>query len=451
MNREPRSCATGAKSDFRAVRWRADSVTLLTDEGHRSLAWEELAELNLPAQSPWAAWIEELALLAPDGTGQLLQIETAQGVVATTSWQRQRVVSPPAEAHSDQWLHGVQPAWSLDVLWLPGNASPIRRFFQPSEVPLSRIPPTQVVQRSPLAQQGRPWQRDRNVEGGWLESGPGIFGWGFGVHARNELHFLLPDYASSFSAFVGLDALAGSAGCARAGVLLRSAHTERLFETPLIVGSQHVYATGLRPFATALTPRTLVLGVDYAHQPRPVGADPLDIRDSADWLDPLLYLDPTVLADKIAAETTSHMYACRDWQWHTPAATRLHFRSVWDELSGSESHFGLGVAVEGAQPLSLSQRHPWDISRQRLVLTVSVPLRTNPPVRIEVLAAGQQLAAFEVPLLDRDQLELVPQIISLHGIDPTAGQTIDFEIRQYPGSLDAPVQWHAIEFTVATS
>ncbi len=443
----------GRQVNFRAVRWSADSVTLLTDESRRSLALADVAELNLPAQSPWEAWLDELAVLAPHGTGQLLQIETAQGVIATTSWPRQRMVKSPADAQGDQFLHGVQPAWSLDMLWLPGSGESIRRFFQPHEVPLSRIPPTQVVQRSPLAQQGRPWQRDRNVEGGWLMSGPGTFGWGFGVHAHNELHFLLPDYATSFSGFVGLDALAAAAGCVQARVVLQSPDTQLLFETPLIIGAQQVYATGLRPLAATASPtaapRRLVLAVDYAHQSRPPGADPLDIRDSADWLDPLLNLDPVVLTDKLTAETASHMDACRGWQWRTPEGTQLHFRSVWDELSGSASRFALGVAVAGSQPLSLVKRQSWDDSPQQLVLTVSCPLKTQPPVRIEVLAAGEQLAAFDVPPLDRDHLNLTPQVVSLRGVKPRPDGTVDCEIRQYPGSLAAPVQWHAIQFTAA--
>ncbi len=148
---EPGTVVTrdGRRVAFRALRWSPDAVTLLTDEGRRTLGFADLAELNLPAASPWPALVNELALLSPDLTGQLMQLETSQGVVVTTSWQRQRVATPRAAELADAWLHGVHPAWSLDVLWLPANETLVRRLFPPTEIPLSRIRPERIVQRSP--------------------------------------------------------------------------------------------------------------------------------------------------------------------------------------------------------------------------------------------------------------------------------------------------------------
>ena len=83
--------------------------------------------------------------------------------------------------------------------------------------------------------------------------------------------------------------------------------------------------------------------------------------------------------------------------------------------------------------------------QQDLVVTVSCPLKTNPPTRVEVVAAGTRLAAIDVPVLDRAQIELRPTTIALSRMTTESSET-ELEIRQYPGSLDAPVQWHAIEF-----
>ncbi len=446
----------GRRIDFRAFRWGGDSVTLLTRDGRQTIPFQELSELNFPQTSPWPELIEELAVLAPEGTGQLIQFETSQGVIITTSWQRQRVLLPPDRSKASYWMQGVQPAWSLDAIWLPGDQIPMRRFFQPHETPLSRIRPTTTKQRSPLAGPSRPWRRDRNVEGGWLESGPGVFGWGFGVHAANELHFQLPPFANALSGFVGLDALAGSGGCVQTRLLLKSATTKTLFETPVIVGSQQAYALGTLQLAPSPEPRTLVLQVDMAHAQRPPNADPLDIRDSTDWLDPVLYFNRNALQKRVSEQTTKRIFACRDWQWHVPPKSRLRFRNIWDELSRADSHFAVGVSVEGPEPLRLVRRMPRDKAGQQLVITVSCPLRTNPPIRMQVLANGTPLASFEVPVLDREHIELAPQTIALETIaaktnSPQTAKTVknesvEFEIRQYPSTLDAPVQWHAIEF-----
>ncbi len=450
----------GRRIPFRALRWGNDSVTLLADDGRHTIPWSELAELNFPKKSVWSEVIDELAILNPEGAAQLLQFETSRGVVATTSWQRQRVLRPPDHTKASYWMQGVQPAWSLDVLWLRGDQIPMRRFFDASETPLSRIRPTMVRQHSPLAAQGRPWQRDRNVEGGWLESGPGVFGWGFGIHATNELRFELPTFVTAVSGFVGLDALAGAGGCVQAKVRIESATTETLFQTPVIVGCHQAYALGRLEFPSAAAPRTLVLQVDFAHTARPAHADPLDIRDSADWLDPTLHFDRDAIQQRVAEQTREQLFACRGWQWQIPAETRLHFHNIWDELSQADSRFALSVAVEGPKPLRFVRQIRHVDLGQQLIITVSCPLQANPPVRIEVLTNGVPLKSFVVPVLDRDHIELAPQTISLqsvirrdepntkpaNGTKATEPASIEFEIRQYAGDLDAPVQWHAIEF-----
>jgi len=198
-----------------------------------------------------------------------------------------------AADNSQRWWHMAQPAWSLDPVWMRFDSIRTRWSFAAHEVPLSIIAPTKTIQQSALGYSWK-WRADRNARGGTLCSAGKQYGWGFGVHATNQLHFDLPAYATGFRSWVGLDDIAGRGGCVRARIHLNSVETTRpLFQTEPIVGSHKVLDTGLlRLEQTTAGPRKLILVIDSQSDTGPPAADPLDIRDHADWLEPILELDP---------------------------------------------------------------------------------------------------------------------------------------------------------------
>ena len=436
----------GRQFEFRAARWEADSVNLLTESGPRTFSFTELAELNLPLLSPWTAYFDELAVVAPDPEDVLFQAEAAHGLVATTSWRRQRTIVPPDPEKSVHWIHGIQPAWSLDVIWLPGSEIATRRFFAPWEVPLSRVIPDQVSQRSSLAQNGRPWQRDRSVEGTPLRCGAAAFGWGFGVHATNELHFPLPPFDVGFRCQVGLDQLAGDGGCVQARVLLDDAVRHVVYESPLLVGSDQTVGIDIGKLPGAAAQRRLILEMNEAHATRPVGADPLDIRDSADWLDPILVLDRPRLAETLVGRTERQIAAWSQWQIGNDPPPRLRFSHVWDELSDIEPAFRLAVCVDGTVSLRLRQIRRLQPEDRFLVVVASCPRQSAVPIHVRVSANRASLASFDVPVLDRNHLQLSPLVIPLESLRDSLQTPVEFEIQQSPGTLETPVQWHAIHF-----
>ena len=69
---------------------------------------------------------------------------------ATGSSERSQAGSYGSHEDPDNWYHQVQPAWSLDALWLRHRAVHVRRHFPPHEVPLSRIDPVEVRRQSDL-------------------------------------------------------------------------------------------------------------------------------------------------------------------------------------------------------------------------------------------------------------------------------------------------------------
>ena len=192
-----------------------------------------------------------------------------------------------------RWKHMFHPAWSLDPLWINFDSIRTRWTFPAHEVPLSCIVPAEIKQHSAFGYSWL-WRVNQNVRGGTLSSGGQEYGWGLGVHATSELHFPLPDFATEFRTRVGLDDIVGQGGSVQARVDVHTGsgiHT--LFQSQPIIGPHTVQDTGwlaLGPTTSAAS--SLILSIDALAENPPKHADPLDIRDHADWLQPILRLDP---------------------------------------------------------------------------------------------------------------------------------------------------------------
>src|SRR4029079_3890072 len=65
---------------FRAVRFDDGFVSALTADGTRKIPFNEIAEAHLPAADCWQRYLEELAVLSPQGTARLHQLETIDGL-----------------------------------------------------------------------------------------------------------------------------------------------------------------------------------------------------------------------------------------------------------------------------------------------------------------------------------------------------------------------------------
>ena len=157
----------GRTLSFRSMRWGQGVVRLLVDDGASEVPLTQIAELHLPASDPWESYIAQLAVLCPSGTGRLVRMETSGGLVATTSDERFQARSTGAAPSTgpNEWLHVVQPAWSLDPFYLRYRSIRLRQFFAPHELPLTWLNPLGSRQRPSLApcacRSDRPQRRRR--------------------------------------------------------------------------------------------------------------------------------------------------------------------------------------------------------------------------------------------------------------------------------------------------
>ncbi|MEX0585834.1 MAG: NPCBM/NEW2 domain-containing protein [Pirellulales bacterium] len=423
----------GRRLSFRRVRLAGTRILALVESGPLEVPIEELAELHFPAVDPWRAYFDQLAAAGADGTSRLQTIETDDGARLTAPLNQFRALPGGNPGDASEWRHAIQPAWCSRPLVVPGARVFARRFFAAAEMPLSALEPTHFKQR-PGA--GAPWQPqvDRNVRGGLLTSSVREFGWGIGVQAHCELHFPLAECVTGFRTRAGLDKMAGRGGCARA--VIKQGNDAPLFQSKHLVGASEVADSGtivinVKPGETA----NLVLVADAAHDGRPAGADPFDVRDTLDWFEPIVLLD----AGKLTAEIAKHpVRLVSAWEGWSIAEGKPVFASRYDESDPREPRYALELAP-GAKPLALAARLRIGPDDRWLMLGVvqSVP---GKPCRISVRFDGKPVAEFDAPTRhgasDPDPL-LVP-------VDEFQNREVSVQIVHQPAEDQTRLAWRTV-------
>jgi len=431
----------GRSAPFRSARFNRGFVQLLSEKGIETAAFAEIAEIHFPRRDPWEAYYDELAVLSPDGRSSIVYLETAGGVRLTGSAERFHARGHGPANRQLRWWAVVQPAWCLDPIYVADDAIVARSVFAPHQAPLSRISPEEARPADTLS--GRGWSRriDRNVQGGVLESGGRLYRYGFGVHAPSELTFTLPGAARTFRSRIGLDRIAGAGGCVRARVFVGGTRGKPLFESPFLVGSQQTVDTGAISLpANKEADAQLVLQVDSAHRGRPAGADPLDIRDTLDWLEPTVDLDATIVRQEVAKRTSQPLPIWKDWAVD-PDKASYRLVNYWDNIDPAPSGYRRAVVVQG-RPLTLSRQVQIGEETSWLVLGVSRPHNwaTEPP-SIEVCVDGEKVAQRAVPIRDAERPNPMPLAVSL---GKYAGKSVKLDVVQSAGDARSLVHWEAI-------
>jgi hypothetical protein len=437
--------ADGRTIFFRSLRWSQRGVLVLHDQGTERIGLDDITELNMPVRDGWEAYFDTVAMLAPTATSRLMRLETTGGLVATTSFERFRATGNPADPRS--WMHLVQPAWCLDPLWLANPEISMRRFFLPHEVPLSTIPPT-TVKRDAKFGGGWSWRTDRSVQGTPLEARrtpleakPTPFGWGFGVQARCDLVFPLPTIATAFRSSVAVDAVARTGGCARASVHADAPGEQPLWQSGFLVGSTEIADTGSLPLAGPDGGhKSLVLVADMAHDGRPTAADPYDVRDLVDWLEPVVSLDPERLRAVVQSRLPQTIAAWQGSRIETRETEPLVVTNAVDPAAAADiAGYRRQVIRPGAE---LEIDREWTVTAEQSYLAVGV---TRPPgasaSRFEIRIDGQSVAVADVPER-KPGVEPPPFLLPLERF---VGKTIAVEVIHLPTDDKSLVDWHAAE------
>jgi hypothetical protein len=435
----------GSSFSFRAARFSEQSVHFLLAQGTRKLDFSEVGELNLASKDFFETYLKELSILSPQGTTRLYQLETSDRLRATGSFERLIIPKRGNQNEPQEWVHGIQPGWSLDILWVPNAQIWMRRSFAPREIALSAVPPVKVEHQASLGVFHEPWRRDANPLGDWLRSGKQEVGFGFGTTTTTKLTFALPPGAKSVRGSVGLDRLAGSGGCARVQLLTGEKEPLKpLWESPALIGSDHVHDWGSLPLPNPEATQLLVLHSDALHEGRPPGADPFEVRDFVDWIDPLVKFEENQWTKQIAQQAPLRLPAWNNWQVDLAPLDREKpgkIVSYIDKRNPTQRCFRLGSQSE--QPVVLTREIQLKPQDQWLVIYAHRLQDQNPEARLEVRMNGELLADWKLPKRDDQAWQERPLAVPLAGFND-GKQTSQLEVRLKPGTPGGPIEWRSI-------
>lgn len=430
----------GGEFVFRSLRWEPDRLRLLTTDGVRDVAWNDLAELHLPRIDSWNSYFDQLATLNPQAKSRMMQLETSDGSRLTTSLERFRPRHWGNAGAAETWYQHLQPAWSLDPLWIRYRKVRIWRFWPPDVVPLMMIAPAHV-ERSSVFGGSWSWQLNRGVRGDVLQSAEWEFGGGFGVQASTELSFDYPPIARSIRTQAGLDRSAGTGGCVNLSVL--DGASNRLFHVEHVIGSSAVHDTGwlTLPQDVAI-PHRLVLRADMDHEQRPPGADPFDIRDAVNWYEPEIQLDRLLLPSELAQRAWKQLPGLAGWMISPEDASQIQVVNVLNLYDPRRSEYRLKFLAKD-RPVTFTRKFKIEPRHRWLAAVLKRDHEQTTPASVQIRFNGHLLSDFDVPV-QLGPLEPDPLLVPLEGYQ---GKTVTAELVILPHGEQSYIDWKGVSLS----
>jgi hypothetical protein len=273
----------GRELKIRATQFRATGLECLIDKGVVTIPYDQLQTVVWPQRNTALdATRDGLWSKAETPLPGVVRFRTARGMILTTANQLIYRSKYEERLNSTFW---IQPTWSVRALGLLTEKISWVSWRAEHQVPLSALKISNVSAAN--ANKQWPWQRNRSVVGSELRVGQLLAEHGLGTHAGTVLSVPLPEQAQRLQAWVGINQSVGTGGCAKVLIRRDTVDGEVLWESDFLRGGQPATRINIELRGA----KQLFLVVDPAHQNRPAGADPWDIRDHVDWLWPMILLN----------------------------------------------------------------------------------------------------------------------------------------------------------------
>jgi hypothetical protein len=318
----------------------------------------------------------------------------------------------------------VQPAWASDGIQV--SLPDLQRMicYDTSELPLTRLRPVQATRHGYLTGIDPAQSASHDVEalGTPARTGGKDYAWSISVRAPFDFDFALPAAARRIETLVGIDERAGNGGCAssRLEVLVAGGAIGSSVDSPLLRGSRSLPARLSLELPANLKPNSRVrLVTDSQSVRRPAGADPLEIRDFVDWLEPVVVLDQVRLAREVRQAWPAAIGPLADWaldgdwqpvsQWRPSGRPRPGFRQE---------------ITLGAEPFRMSRELHITGDQSHFWIYASRLAGKSSPIDMRCSIDGYEMARREVPI--DEQLDI--PLATIVDLSPYAGRAIRIEI-----------------------
>lgn len=316
----------GRQLTARAIRWREQGLALLTAEGIVEVELADVAEAVFPAVDRNDAALADNAWASIGHRSAIGRIETKGGAALTAARVSREQDSGRRRGRlSSEVLYYVQPAWADEPLAIPEEEIAACGYRAADEVPLSCLAATTLANRRMIGPVTA-WTANRNARGGALAAVGLESDIGIAAHAHSEIAFDLPSSARSLELAVGLELSAG--GCVRCQVITGDG---------LVLSDSGVFEgkDGVRrmPAVDVTSVKRVVLVTAAAHEDRPKGADPFDIRDSVVWLQPLVKLNATI--NEPERRLVTMLPGAADWELAGEGWNNARLGSRWNLLAST--------------------------------------------------------------------------------------------------------------------
>ncbi len=286
--------ADGRRLVGRSIKWREYGLAVLTQEGIVEANYPDIALAVFPQVDGVAAVLDDNLVAAgaasPAGSGSIVRFQLTSGATITSARIRRQQETQRRSRRSGVEMttyYYVQPAWADQPLALPEKDVAWCGYRDADEAPLALLP-VEVARSERLVGGGAIWQRLAGGDSGLAATGAWESDLALVTHSHSELAVTLPPGASTLRTTVGLDRAVGAGGCVRCRIVSGEPDGKLLWDSGIIVGSDEPKPTG--PLDVTGQSR-VILVTEFAHEDRPPGADPLDLRDQVVWLAPLVELD----------------------------------------------------------------------------------------------------------------------------------------------------------------
>ena len=359
---------SGRRLVARSIRWKEYGLAMLTEGGIVEANYTEIADAVFPGVDVTTAVVDDNLLAGGTSSSSIARFQMMSGAVLTTSRvSREMERSRRRGRTTNDVFYYVQPAWAAQPIAIPEPEIAWCGYRAADEAPLSLLK-AELLASHGIIGPSQKWSRNSSSASSLPASGSFEADLGIATHSHSELAFDLPPGASTLITAVGLDQAVGQGGCVRCKIIANNAGGKVLWDSGILLGAQGPKSTG--PIEVAGHAR-VVLVTEFAHDDRPAGADPFDLRDQVVWLAPLVKLD---LQSAHPQMLLSMLGALPDWQLKGDGWKRIAISSRWNTTT-----LGWDLVV------SLPRGAELKLARKLNVTAASdiVELRTVCPVELE--------------------------------------------------------------------